>query len=589
MSQDYKWSLDELYTSIHSSEFLSDMDNLQKSIEKINEFAVQNLSTTHKATDKLIKYIELLTDVNNYSLVVNYLSLSLATNSKDFELKKLIGKVEKILSELVNATVLFNEFLLKLDNFEDVLKDEKLSTFEYFLKEQKRLAQYNLSRDEEFILSKVQLTGSTAWSKLRSDLISNLSIDVEIDGKVETLPFPAVRNLAYNTSQQVRKNAFYAELDAYKRIDVPVSACLNNIKGEVITTTNLRNTTPLKNTLLHSRMNEDILNAMLSSMEESLPTLRKYFLHKAKLLNHSNGLPFYDLFAPIGKSSKTFTYEEAIAHIVDTLNKFHSSLGSFVQFAVDKKWVDVYPSDGKRDGAFCSNIQQIKESRVLTNFSGTFSCMGTLAHELGHAYHGNCLKDEHILNTDYPMPIAETASILFETLVMEDALQSANEDEIITILDSSLTDSTQVIVDILSRYIFETNVFKERENGDLSVDELCDLMVDAQKQTYGDGLSEYHPYMWLCKPHYYSASRNFYNFPYAFGLLFAKGLYAYSKTLNDNEKFIEIYNELLSQTGKNDLYDLCMKVGIDISKKEFWKQSLKSIEDEVELFLKLEL
>jgi oligoendopeptidase F len=213
--------------------------------------------------------------------------------------------------------------------------------------------------------------------------------------------------------------------------------------------------------------------------------------------------------------------------------------------------------------------------------------MTTLAHELGHGYHGAKLMEETYVNAEYPMPIAETASIFCETIVKEAALKNANEDEAFTILESDIGDAGQVIVDIYSRFLFESELFRRREEGAVSVNELKEIMMDAQKQAYGNGLdhNHLHPYMWTCKPHYYYASHNFYNFPYAFGLLFAKGLYA--EYLKRGDEFVEAYDKLLSVTGKNKIAEVTMEMGIDVRNVDFWRGSLKLIERDIEKFINL--
>ena len=221
------------------------------------------------------------------------------------------------------------------------------------------------------------------------------------------------------------------------------------------------------------------------------------------------------------------------------------------------------------------------------NFGGSFSDVVTLAHELGHGFHGECLNNESTLNSYYPMPIAETASTFCETIIKRAALEKADKDEALAILEAEISDCTQVIVDIYSRFIFENNLFEKRKESALTVDEIKELMINAQKESYGDGLDQnyLHPYMWTWKPHYYDPEYNYYNFPYAFGLLFARGLY--KKYMDCRDGFAEEYEKLLSITGKNDLEDITKVIGIDITKKDFWESSLKSIEEDIELFLKL--
>jgi oligoendopeptidase F len=186
------------------------------------------------------------------------------------------------------------------------------------------------------------------------------------------------------------------------------------------------------------------------------------------------------------------------------------------------------------------------------------------------------------------MPIAETASIFCETIVVNASLkETTNIDEKIAILEESISGSGQVIVDILSRFLFESEVFERRKDHPLTVNELKDIMIDSQKKAYGDSLDEnyLHPYMWINKSHYYSADLSFYNFPYAFGLLFSKGLYA--KYLNDKENFVKQYDALLRETGKNDIYHVAKMMNIDVHDKNFFISSLKLIEQEVDMYIEL--
>ena len=245
------------------------------------------------------------------------------------------------------------------------------------------------------------------------------------------------------------------------------------------------------------------------------------------------------------------------------------------------------PREGKVGGAFCANLHFIKESRVLLNYGESFSDVVTMAHELGHGFHGECLNNEYTLNSEYPMPIAETASTFCETIIKKAAIKEANKEEALAILESEISDCTQVIVDIYSRFLFEKALFEKRKESALTVEEIKNLMLNAQKEAYGDGLDpEYlHPYMWTWKPHYYYVDSNFYNFPYAFGLLFAKGLYA--EYLKRGDEFPAEYEKLLSITGKNKLADITKVMGIDIHNKEFWRNSLKTIEEDIEKFIEL--
>ena len=452
----------------------------------------------------------------------------------------------------------------------------------------KGTSKYLLSDKEESIIANMKNTGSNAWSKLKDNLISSLMVEIKENDEVKEYPLTVVLNMAEDKSEEVRKRAYEAEISSYKKVEEGVAAALNGIKGEVLTVCDFRGyKSPLEKTLLDSRMDEESLNAMLDAMKESLPVFRKYLRRKAEMLGHKNGLPFYDLYAPISNADMKFTYDEGAKFVVKNFRTFSDNLGNFAQKAIDNNWIDVEPREGKVGGAFCAGLHFIGESRVLLNYGGSFGDVVTMAHELGHGFHGECLKNEAILNSEYPMPIAETASTFCETIIKKAAIKEADKDEALAILEAEICDCTQVIVDIYSRFLFEKSVFEARRESALTVEQIKELMLKAQREAYGDGLDpEYlHPYMWAWKPHYYDADYNYYNFPYAFGLLFAKGLYA--EYLNKGDSFTSEYERLLSITGKNKIADITKEVGIDIHNKEFWRNSLKTIEEDIEKFIEL--
>jgi pepF/M3 family oligoendopeptidase len=413
-------------------------------------------------------------------------------------------------------------------------------------------------------------------------------IEIKKEGKVEELPLPVIRNMYHDDNPDIRKKAYKAEIDAYSDIEQSAAACLNSIKGEIINISELKGyKSVLHKTLQQSRLKKKTLDLMFDTVGDYLPEFEKFFQKKAKILGYKKGLPFYDLFASIKGFDKKFDYDEAKNFIIDNFKDFSQDLADFAQYAFENNWIDAKPREGKRGGAFCSNIHAIGESRILANFNGEFSNVKTLAHELGHGYHGHILKEESILNSSYPMPLAETASIFCETIVMEAILNKSKKQEKKALLEKQLTNYGQIIVDIYSRYLFEDEVINRRKEEILSAEELKNIMIKAQKKAYGQGLDHknLHPYMWLNKPHYYIPDLHYYNFPYTFGLLFAKGVYAVYKQKGDD--FIPEYKKLLKATGKMEIEKVAGLVGIDINKKEFWKNSLELIKNEINEFLKL--
>lgn len=584
------WSLKELYTSFNSEEFLEDMECLTEVIDEINKWTEIIVKDTDCAKVKLEGYVErfsVLADL--ITKIGSFIELSISVNTKDDEALKYSDILEKKLTKIVEAETKLNKWISSIENIDEVIKDSiLLKDHEFILKEVVEKSKYLLTDREEAIIANMQNTGSNAWGKLKDNLISTHKVEINEDGKIKEYPLTVVLNMAYDKDEKVRKRAYEAEIASYTKIEEGVAAALNGIKGEVLTICEFRGyKSPLEQTLINSRMDEESLNVMLEAMKESMPKFREYLKRKAEILGHKNGLPFYDMYAPIVESDMEFDYEKGKKFVVDKFRTFSDNLANFAQKAMNNNWIDVMPKEGKVGGAFCAGIHYLGESRILLNYGNSFTDVVTMAHELGHGFHGECLKDESVLNTEYPMPIAETASTFCETIVKKAAIKEADKITALAILESEISDCNQVIVDIYSRFLFEKSLFEARKESALTVDQIKKLMLDAQREAYGDGLDpEYlHPYMWTWKPHYYYANSNFYNFPYAFGLLFAKGLYA--EYLKKGSEFSSEYENLLSITGKHNIADITKEVGIDIHNKEFWKSSLRTIEEDIDKFMEL--
>ena len=561
------WSLKELYTSFNSEEFLEDMECLTEVIDEINKWTEIIVKDTDCAKVKLEGYVErfsVLADL--ITKIGSFIELSISVNTKDDEALKYSDILEKKLTKIVEAETKLNKWISSIENIDEVIKDSiLLKDHEFILKEVVEKSKYLLTDREEAIIANMQNTGSNAWGKLKDNLISTHKVEINEDGKIKEYPLTVVLNMAYDKDEKVRKRAYEAEIASYTKIEEGVAAALNGIKGEVLTICEFRGyKSPLEQTLINSRMDEESLNVMLEAMKESMPKFREYLKRKAEILGHKNGLPFYDMYAPIVESDMEFDYEKGKKFVVDKFRTFSDNLANFAQKAMNNNWIDVMPKEGKVGGAFCAGIHYLGESRILLNYGNSFSDVVTMAHELGHGFHGECLKDESVLNTEYPMPIAETASTFCETIVKKAAIKEADKITALAILESEISDCNQVIVDIYSRFLFEKSLFEARKESALTVDQIKKLMLDAQREAYGDGLDpEYlHPYMWTWKPHYYYANSNFYNFPYAFGLLFAKGLYA--EYLKKGSEFSSEYENLLSITGKHNIADITKEVGIII-------------------------
>ena len=573
------WNLDPIYKGFDDPAFAADMEALKGKVEEIAAFAAKlpELSALEGLTQG-IALQEQFSDL--VGKLANYASLRQAANTRDPEPGSRMGQIMQLYSGVASPLAAWKDWAAKLpDLHQIVVKDENLRDYSFLFENLAESSQYLLPGMGEEIMAKMGLSGGDAWSELQQYLTS--TVPVSYNGGVTNLS--SIRNLAYDADGAVRKAAYEAELQCYDRIKDSVAYALNSIKLETISDCQLRGyASPLERTLKHSDMKQETLDAMLGAMDEYLPKFWQYLKAKGKALGHENGLPWYDLFAPMGNSSTKFTAEESREYLVKLFAEFDGELADMVARAYDNAWIDFYPRDGKSGGAFCSGVECLGESRILTNFDGMFTDVVTLAHELGHAFHNQCIQSHRPLNHDYSMPLAETASTFNECVVMASAIsKAADKSEKIALIESQLQDATQIICDIYSRYRFETMVFANREQKFMNADALCGFMMEAQKQSYGDGLDHncLHPFMWVCKSHYYGPT--FYNFPYAFGGLFARGLYA--QYVKEGAPFVEKYKELLNTTPVATAEDVAKVADIDLTDKNFWRGALQTIADQIDL------
>ena len=595
------WDLSNVYPGLDSPEFETSfheavglIDALEAYLDshQINRDSDQtskDLSTLSSQTSALIGMLnscfKLVHTLNNY--VYCYIT----TDSYNSLAAQQYSRIQAQLVRLLQAEKVIAGWLgslgARLD--EIITNDPDVEANGFYLSESAQQAQYLMSDSEEQLANQLSLSSIRAWGKLQGTVTSQLSIEFELDGEVSDYPLPALQNIRrYNPNPEVRQRAIEAEIDALESVREPLAACMNGVAGFNNVLNRARNREDaIHHSLDTARIDREALDAMLSAMQASFPAFRSYLHAKARRFDKQS-LPWWDLFAPVGENNRRYSWSEAREFVLANFNRFSPELATFAGRAFDSNWIDAEPRAGKRGGAFCTRIPAVEESRILCNFDGSLDQVSTIAHELGHAFHIECQRGKHYLQYITPMTLAETASIFCETIIMDAVLENTTSpQEELSILETMLIGDTQVIVDISSRYLFEKEVYARREDSELSPDEFCEIISRAQVETYGDGLDEdhLHPYMWAWKPHYYRSDIAFYNYPYAFGLLFSTGLYAIYK--QRGPEFVPQLQDLLASTGLADAADLANRFDIDIRTVDFWENSLQIIQERIARYQEL--
>jgi pepF/M3 family oligoendopeptidase len=573
------WDLSPFFPAPDSSEVESALEGVHADIASLRELV--DGGGLDSDFDEVIQRLNEL--LERFVLLEAYLFGEVAVDSRNDAAQARLSELMQESVGLSNLETRITAWIGEADADELLARSQQAREHEYAIRRAQIRAQHLMSQAEEDLAAELSLSGTTAWGKLHGDLTSQLMVTLELDGEKRRLPMSEVRNLATNPDRDVRRRAYEAELEVWERAAVPLAAAINSVKGATNVLSQRRNwDSALDAALFANAIDRPTLDAMLEAVRESLPDFGRYFHAKARALGIER-LAWYDVPAPLPGEGRVWSYEDAREFIVEQFGSYSDRMREYAERAFRENWIDAEPREGKRDGAFCMPVRR-DESRILANYTPAYLGVSTLAHELGHGYHNINLASRKEIQKRTPMTLAETASIFCETIVREGALREAGDSpaEQLVILEGSLQEAAGVCVDILSRFLFESRLLEGRAKRDLSVAELCELMLKAQRETYGDGLDPdaLHAYMWAMKPHYYFSS--FYNYPYTFGLLFGLGLYA--RYEEDADEFRAGYDELLSSTGLADAAPLASRFGIDIRSPAFWRGSLDVIRADIDRY-----
>jgi pepF/M3 family oligoendopeptidase len=582
------WNMSRIYPSFDSLEYKSDWELLSSLIDQARTWA-ESLSEQSDPLATMEQYIREGEKIREHASRLSMFShLQLASNVQNEEARMHSERIQKKMELLTMVNVRFTRWIQTRD-LTQIPDSSFMSPYRWDLEQIKKEALHLLPEREEDLLNKLKKTGSGAWSKLQQSITSLTMGEIQDEnGSKKKLPLMSIRNLAFHENPQIRKNAYEVENKIYENLEEPAGAALNQIKGEMLTEMEWRGfADPWEKISDSHRISHETITRVMEAVKSKLPVLQSFYQTKARLLGHENGLPYWDLYAPLDKITKTYPFEVAKDFILTVFGTFDPVMQTMAEKAFKEDWIDIEPRLGKRGGAFCSGVYALKESRILLNHENTMENLVTMAHELGHAYHNIWMMKGSILHSGSPLSLAETASTFNEHLVQDYLEKELTGKELISFLEKKIQRSITVIVDIYSRYTFEQAVLDLRKQSTLSVRKLKELMTESEIEAYGPGLDPTFPQpnAWINKPHYYIPGLHFYNFPYTIGHLIST--YLYNRYHKEGQSFLSLYQKLLGRCGWGNVEDILDSVGIDITSPEFINESFAIIEKDLAHFQEL--
>ncbi|MBY9078885.1 M3 family oligoendopeptidase [Paenibacillus sp. HN-1] len=587
------WELDSLFAGGSASSefaaFLSELDgDIGKLAEQVKAAHAPQDAEASKALDGIIELLQSCT--GRLIQASEFAGCLGAQNQQDKGAVRLSGTVAGLSARFQGVSSAFENVLRQTEDevWAQWMARAEIAPLSFVLSESRDQAREKLSPELESLALDLAVDGYHGWSEHYETIVSSIAIPyTDEDGEEKMLSAGQAFNKLHDNDNKARKDMFAKWEKAWGEVADYCADTLNHLAGFRLKLYGARGwDSILKEPLMINRMTAESLDMMWETIGKNKPALQAYLKRKAKLLGVES-LSWEDVEAPIARSSEKIPYDTAAKEIVAQFGKFSPKMAAFAERAFNNDWIEAEDRPGKRPGGFCVSFPMSKESRIFMTYSGTPSNVATLAHELGHAYHSYLLDDQPLLNQNYAMNVAETASTFAEVIVADAQVKAAGSDEEkLALLEEKIQNSVAFFMNIHARFLFETAYYEKRKAGLVSAEELNALMVDAQKEAFGGILSGYHPHFWAAKLHFYITDVPFYNFPYTVGYMFSTGLYRLA--LQEGPSFADKYDALLRDTGVMTLEELVRKhLGVDLTQPDFWQGAADLILEDIDTFLKM--
>ena len=584
------WNLDSAFVGGADSPALAaELTNIGKDIEAMLNQLVEHAEEITDPPALIIETQNLAARVYTCSAYIGCLT---AANTEDKKAQLLQGTINELAARISDILVIFAKTFAAISNtsWPVFVADDRLKDITFNLTEMRSKAYDMMSLDKEILANALSVNGFSEWSTLYDRLVASVHISsADAHGVVSELSAGQALNRLGDPNTEVRNALLPLWEQAWQSLSDIGAVELNALAGFRLSLYRARGWESfLKETLELNRMSEATLNAMWNTISANKARLVAYVQRKKELLGVDQ-LSWADFDAPLalGAESKTYSFSEGADFVIAQFESFSPKMAAFVREALSKCWVEAEDRPRKGIGAFCTGFPTLGEQRVFMTYDGTLGSISTLAHELGHAFHGDTMKELPIMAQDIGMSVAETASTFAETVVSNAALAEATSlEEKIMLMESKINRAAVMMMNIHARFIFEYNFYKTRMQRQVPAEELNQMMLAAQHEAYADALDIWHPTFWLSKGHFHGTYIPFYNFPYTFGFLFANGIYAEAQRTPGG--FEDRYVDLLRHTGSMNVEDLAQTyLNVDLTQSDFWQAAIDAALEDYDAFMEL--
>jgi oligoendopeptidase F len=451
-------------------------------------------------------------------------------------------------------------------------------------------AVFQMPVELEALASDLGVDGFKAWGRLYDTLSGRMSFAMTFpDGRHETVPMAQRRSLLSHPDRVIRQTAFVEGNKVWSAAGDTCAAALNALAGTRHTLYGRRGRTDFLQAPLHdAALSRESLDAMFAAIGARYELPRR-LLRLGAQLQRTPALAWYDLEAPrpLQQPVPTYTWDEGVAAVQNAFDAAYPRLGGYFRSIVSKRWIEAEKRAHKRSGAFQTSSPVTTEERIFMTFAGTVNDVITLAHEAGHAWHTHVLGDLRPCAREYPMTLAETASTFAEKVLVHGLLSNPalTADQRAFLLDMETGHTPAYLLNIPVRFLFESRFYEERKRGVVPTSRLCELMVGAQREVYGDALAagEEDPWFWASKLHFFITDVSFYNFPYTFGFLLSQALF--DRFQKEGPSFLPRYEAFLRESGRASCEEAVQAtLGWDLRSPAFWTDAIDSCSGPIDAF-----